>query len=163
MFPSIQGGYIGNSGALIAGLDLPFGGGQRYKQIQKENQPGAPRPAGLSPTNIFPPNAPGREGAITVPSQVQQAMGGAFPVGNLGGLVAQINPTYPAGDPRYGNPMLMPSTNAPMSMNTREYEWSQRINRLREQNPGAYQKVKGMMGPYGWTKPPAGFQVPPGI
>ena len=25
------------------------------------------------------------------------------------------------------------------------------------------QKIKDMMGPYGWNNPPAGFQVPPGI
>jgi hypothetical protein len=96
------------------------------------------------------------------PFQLPSAMGGASPVGNLSGLVAQINPTYPVGDPKYGNPM-MGLGNIPMSLNAGEYEWSQRMNRLREQNPGAYQKIKGMMGPYGWTKPPAGFQVPPGI
>ena len=103
-----------------------------------------------------------KENMQRVRQMLPQAMGGVSPVGNLSGLVAQINPTYPVGDPKYGNPM-MGLGNIPMSLNAGEYEWSQRMNRLREQNPGAYQKIKGMMGPYGWTKPPAGFQVPPGI
>jgi hypothetical protein len=157
--PGIQGGYIGNAGGLMAGLDLPFGGGNQYRQIQKENQPGAPKPTGTSPTRVFPPNAPGREGAIDV--QFRQALGGFSQMGNMGGLISQINPTYPAGDPRYGQPMIMGG--APMSMNPGEYNWTQTIRRLREQNPAAYEKVKGMMGPYGWQKPPAGFQVPAGI
>ena len=91
----------------------------------------------------------------------QQLPGAINPVGNVGSLVAQINPTYPAGDPRYGQPMQMGGQ--PMSMSTSEYEWMQGINRLREANPDVYQKIKGMMGPFGWTNPPTGFQVPTGL
>jgi len=29
----------GAPGNLMAGLDLPFGGGQQYRQIQQENRP----------------------------------------------------------------------------------------------------------------------------
>lgn len=80
------GGNLGVIGGLMAGLDLPFGGGQQYKQIQKENQPGAPRQTpGISPTRVFPLNAPGREGAIDV--RFRQALGG-YPgaPGNLMGM-----------------------------------------------------------------------------
>lgn len=76
-------------------------------------------------------------------------------------LLAQVNPTYPVGDPRYGQPMLL--NEQPMSVNEGEYGWLQRMNRLKETNPAAYQKVKGMMGPFGWENPPAGFQVPAGL
>ncbi len=89
----VQGGFIGNAGGLMAGLDLPFGGGNQYRQIQKENQPGAPKPTGTSPVRIFPPNAPGREGAIDV--QFRQALGGFPQMGNIGGLLAQSN-QYPS-------------------------------------------------------------------
>jgi hypothetical protein len=80
--------------------------------------------------------------------------------GNLGAL-AQVNPTYPPGDPRYGDPMLYQGQ--PMSMNEAEFNWSQRMNQLRREDPGAYKKIQGMMGPFGWGAPPAGFTVPPGI
>ena len=86
MFPSVQGGFVGNAGALggmVAGIDLPFGGGQGYKKIQQENRPGGFKPPGISPTRIFPPNAPGREGAIDVRFR-QALMPGISPMGNAG-------------------------------------------------------------------------------
>jgi len=86
---------------------------------------------------------------------------GADDAYDTGFLVAQLNPTYPVGDPRYGQPMQMDGQ--PMSMSTGEYGWMQRMNRLKETNPPAYQKVKGMMGPFGWENPPAGFQIPAGL
>lgn len=94
----------GAPGNLMAGLDLPFGGGQQYKQIQQENRPGAPKPAGLSPVRVFPPNAPGREGAIDV--QFRKAMGG-YPgaAGNLLGMQMQ-NPINFANVQFYGGPQL---------------------------------------------------------
>ena len=72
---------LGNSGA-IAGVDLPFGGGGRYKTIQEQNKPGAPRD--YIPIRTFPQNEPGREGAINV--QFRQALGfpGMQPMGNAG-------------------------------------------------------------------------------
>jgi hypothetical protein len=147
--PGVQGGYLGNAGGLVAGLDLPFGGGNRYRELQKENQPGAPRPAGTSPTRVLPPNAPGREGAIDV--QFRQALGGFSPMGNMGGLLAQVNPTYPTGDPRYGQPMSVDGI--PVSTSTSEYGIIQGINRLRNENPQAYKNLQNMMGPYGWQNP----------
>jgi|APGre2960657404_1045060.scaffolds.fasta_scaffold107004_2 hypothetical protein len=95
--PGVQGGYIGNTGGLMAGLDLPFGGGNQYKQMQMENRPGAPKPTGTSPVRIFPPNAPGREGAIDV--QFRQAlMPGMNPMGNAGFYLGpQIGQQLPAG------------------------------------------------------------------
>jgi hypothetical protein len=82
-------------------------------------------------------------------------------IGNMGGMIAQINPTYPAGSPNYGQPMQVGGK--PMSLSNSEYSWMQKMNELGRTNPDAYQKIKDMMGPYGWNNPPAGFQVPPGI
>jgi hypothetical protein len=91
------GTFMGNPAGLLAGLDLPFGGGQQYKQIQQENRPGAPKPTGVSPTRVFPPTAPGREGAIDV--QFRQAlMPGMFPMGNAGFFMGpQMGQQVPAG------------------------------------------------------------------
>lgn len=78
-----------------------------------------------------------------------------------GQALAQVNPTYPSGDPRYGQPMLI--NGRPLSLSEAEFDWSQRLNELRRQSPADYEKVKGMMGPHGWTPAPAGFQVPAGL
>jgi hypothetical protein len=78
-----------------------------------------------------------------------------------GELTAQVNPTYPAGDSRYGQPMSVGGQ--PMSLNESEYGWTQRMNELRRSSPDAYKKVKSMMGPHGWTQAPSGFAVPSGI
>lgn len=65
----------GAPGNLMAGgVNLPFGGGEAYRNLQRQHQPGAPRPTEMGPVRIFPPNAPGREGAIDV--QFRQALGG---------------------------------------------------------------------------------------
>jgi len=103
--PGAPGSFApGGSGNLMAGLELPFGGGQQYRQIQQENRPGAPKPTGVSPVRIFPPNAPGREGAIDV--QSFQAMGN-YPgaAGNLFGMQMQ-NPANIANAQFYGGPQL---------------------------------------------------------
>lgn len=100
------GGYLGNAGGLnslmAGGPSLPFGGGQQYRQIQEENRPGAPKPAGLSPTKIFPPNTPGREGAIDV--QFRQAMGN-YP-GAPGNIFGMQTPAMVANSQFYGGPQL---------------------------------------------------------
>jgi hypothetical protein len=75
--------------------------------------------------------------------------------------LAQVNPTYPAGDQRYGQPMLVEGR--PLSLSEAEFDWSQRLNELRRRDPAGYGQVKSMMGPHGWMAPPAGFQVPPGL
>jgi hypothetical protein len=92
------------------------------------------------------------------PFQLPSAMEG---IGNTAGMLAQINPTYPAGSPNYGQPLQVEGK--PLSLSTGEYNWMQRMNELQRTSPDSYQKIKGMMGPYGWNSPPAGFQVPPGI
>jgi hypothetical protein len=159
------GGLYGNIDGLIAGgPNLPIGGGDRYRAIQEQHRPGAPRDI---PIRVFPQSEPGREGAI--PVRFQQALGSSnllkalpgAPGNNQGMLLAQINSTYPAGSPNYGQPML--SEGKPMSLSTSEYNWMQNMNELRRTNPDTYQTIKGMMGPHGWNNPPAGFQVPPGI
>jgi hypothetical protein len=93
--------------------------------------------------------------------QIAEAITGTLVDTVGGGLVAQVNPTYPSGDPRYGRPMEMGGQ--PMSMSEAEYDWTQRMNELRRANLSDYGKVKSMMGPYGWTQPPNGFRVPEGI
>lgn len=78
-----------------------------------------------------------------------------FLLGNLGDVVAQVNPTYPAGDPRYGQPMLL--DNRPMSLNASEYDIIQRLNELRRSNPAELERIKSTMGPYGYTQPVRGI------
>ena len=112
MAQGFYGGYMGNAGALndlvyrgeptqmmpmpyygggmgieqlAGGPDLPFGGGGRYKTIQEQNKPGAPRD--YIPIRTFPQTEPGREGAINV--QFRQALGfpGMQPMGNAGAFL----------------------------------------------------------------------------
>jgi hypothetical protein len=92
--------------------------------------------------------------------QLPLAFGLLGAAGNLGAL-AQVNPTYPPGDPRYGQPMMQGGV--PMSLSKDEFSWLQQMNQLRQKDPSSYEKVKGMMGPQGWMSPPPGFNVPPGI
>ena len=63
MFNSVQGGYIGN----VAGN--PFGSDFVVPQ-QRRSVPGGPQMAPLKqpPARVFPPDQPGREGAIDVRS-----------------------------------------------------------------------------------------------
>lgn len=122
------GGAPGNLGAfgnlLAGGVNLPFGGGEAYRELQRQNRPGAPGPTPVSPTRVFPPSAPGREGAIDV--RATQAFGN-FPgaAGNLGGLqLSQLN-QYPSTNVYYdekmkqfvprsgGTPMPTPVKNYP--------------------------------------------------
>lgn len=100
---------LGNSGA-IAGIDLPFGGGGRYKTIQEQNKPGAPRD--YIPIRTYPQNEPGREGAIDV--KFRQAMfGGPLlaqslpPMGNAGALGGMMEM-----GPRFGQKPLNIDINA---------------------------------------------------
>lgn len=93
-------------------------------------------------------------GQEDIPSFLKRASAG-------GDLTAQVNPTYPAGDPRYGEPMNMGGQ--PLSLSESEYGWTQRMNELRRSSPSEYEKVKSMMGAHGWTQPPAGFRPPAGI
>ena len=78
-----------------------------------------------------------------------------FLLGKLGDVVAQVNPTYPAGDPRYGRPMLL--NDRPVSLNAAEYDIIQRLNELRRSNPAEFEKIKSTMGPYGYSQPVAGI------
>ena len=84
-------GAPGNNlyGGAVAGVDLPFGGGNQYRNLQQQYQPGVD-PRQYDPVRIYPKTEPGREGAI--PIQFQRA---ALPgmAGNLGGM-AQLPPGY---------------------------------------------------------------------
>ena len=85
MFNSVQGGYIGN----IAGN--PFGSDFVVPQ-QRKPVPGGPQMAPLKqpPARVFPPDQPGREGAI----DVRLAMGmPGMNVGNMGGMSAAMDPS----------------------------------------------------------------------
>ena len=84
MFNSVQGGYIGN----IAGN--PFGSDFVVPQ-QRKPVPGGPQMSPLQqpPTRVFPPDQPGREGAINVRS----AMGmPGMNIGNMAGMSTGLDP-----------------------------------------------------------------------
>jgi len=70
----------------------------------------------------------------------------------------RVNLTYPAGHPKYGQPMKVDGK--PMSVSKRTADWNSKMNRYKEQNPEGYKKAKGMMGPYGWSEPPKGYNPP---
>lgn len=70
----------------------------------------------------------------------------------------RVNLTYPAGHPKYGQPLKVDGK--PMSVSKRTAEWNSKMNRYKEQNPAGYKKAKSMMSPYGWTEPPAGYTPP---
>jgi len=70
----------------------------------------------------------------------------------------RVNLTYPAGHPKYGQPMEVDGK--PMSVSKRTADWNSKMNRYKEQNPEGYKKAKGMMGPYGWSEPPKGYNPP---
>lgn len=73
-------GAIGNL-AYLAGN--PFGSDFVVPQ-QKQKPPAGPQnfPLQQSPTRIFPPNSPGREGAIDI--RLAMGMPGMMPMGNAG-------------------------------------------------------------------------------
>jgi hypothetical protein len=88
MFNSFYGGFLGN----IAGN--PFGSDFVVPQ-QRRPVPGGPQMAPLKqpPARVFPPDQPGREGAI----DVRLAMGmPGMNVGNMGGMSAAMDP-HPLG------------------------------------------------------------------
>jgi len=88
MFNSVQGGYIGN----IAGN--PFGSDFVVPQ-QRKPVPGGPQMAPLKqpPARVFPPDQPGREGAI----DVRLAMG--MPGMNNEETTRRQEPSYPMFGP----------------------------------------------------------------
>lgn len=92
MKQGFYGGFLGNAGAfdnfIAGGADLPFGGGGRYKTIQEQYKPGAPREN--IPIRVFPKTEPGREGAINVPFQLAQAYPGGQVIGNAAALGGQV-------------------------------------------------------------------------
>jgi len=87
----------GAPGAFVAGgPDLPFGAGGRYKTIQEQFKPGAPKDN--IPIRVFPPSEPGREGAIPVRFEQAQRFGSsnlsnALP-GAPGNMAGMINPQF---------------------------------------------------------------------
>lgn len=70
----------------------------------------------------------------------------------------RVNLTYPAGHPKYGQPLKVDGK--PTSVSKKTADWNSKMNRYKEQDPEGYKKAKGMMGPYGWTKPPKGYNPP---
>lgn len=123
MFYGGMSNVPGAPGNLLAGgPDLPFGGGGRYKTIQEQFRPGAPKDN--IPIRIFPQSEPGREGAI--PVRFQQALGSsnlpnALPgaAGNFAGLAnaeffggPQLSQMVPQGLPQqpYGGAPGIPLT-----------------------------------------------------
>ena len=85
MFNSVQGGYIGNIAGNTFGSDFVV-------PQQRKPVPGGPQMAPLKqpPARVFPPDQPGREGAI----DVRLAMGmPGMNVGNMGGMSAAMDPS----------------------------------------------------------------------
>ena len=60
-----------------------------------------------------------------------------------------------------GNPIMLGGK--PMSMNSKEFKWTQKMSDLKRNNPSKYKEVKSLMGPHGWKTAPAGMKIPSGI
>jgi len=70
----------------------------------------------------------------------------------------RVNLTYPVGHPKYGQPLKVDGK--PMSVSKRTADWNSKMNQYKKDNPEGYKKAKSMMGPYGWTEPPKGYNPP---
>lgn len=77
-------GAPGNT--LYSGVDLPFGGGGRYRTIQEQYRPGQRRE---DPVRSFPKNEPGREGAIDIDFR-KALMNSPSAIGNMGGMMSML-------------------------------------------------------------------------
>ena len=124
MFYGGMSNVPGAPGNLIAGVDLPFGGGGRYKTIQEQFRPGSTdRQRIPDPIRIFPQGEPGRKGAIDV--RFRQALMPAgssnLPgaIGNMAGIAnaqffegPQLGQAVPQGVPQqpYGGSPGIPLT-----------------------------------------------------
>ena len=95
-------------------------------------------------------------------SNVANAMpGGQRVTGSIGNVAGMTNPTYPGGDPRYGQPMPSVVGPGPTSLNQAEFQGLQQMRNT----PGGYENMLQQQGvqmtPYGYRGPTVPGQVPP--
>jgi len=57
-----------------------------------------------------------------------------------------------------GKPMMVGGK--PLSLDKKQFKWTQKMGELRRTDPKKYGEVKSLMGPHGWKQPPAGMKVP---
>jgi len=57
-----------------------------------------------------------------------------------------------------GNPIMVGKK--PLSLNKKEFQWTQNMSKLKKEDPKKYSEVRSLMGPHGWKQPPAGMKVP---
>jgi hypothetical protein len=57
-----------------------------------------------------------------------------------------------------GRPMMVGGK--PLSLDKKQFKWTQKMGELRKNDPQKYKEVKSLMGPHGWKQPPAGMKLP---
>jgi hypothetical protein len=57
-----------------------------------------------------------------------------------------------------GKPMMVGGK--PISLNKKEFQWTQNMSKLKKEDPKKYKEVQSLMSPHGWKKAPAGMKVP---
>ena len=57
-----------------------------------------------------------------------------------------------------GRPMMVGGK--PLSLDKKQFKWTQKMGELRRTDPKKYGEVKSLMGPHGWKQPPAGMKLP---
>ena len=82
---------------------------------------------------------------------IMSAMSEAW-IGSIMEAEGDVNPSV------NGRPMMV--GRKPLSLDKKQFKWTQNMNKLRRDNPQKYKEVKSLMGPHGWKQPPAGMKVP---
>jgi hypothetical protein len=57
-----------------------------------------------------------------------------------------------------GRPMMVGGK--PLSLNQKQFKWTQNMSKLKKDDPKKYKEVQSLMTPSGWKQPPAGMKVP---
>lgn len=57
-----------------------------------------------------------------------------------------------------GKPMMVGGK--PLSLDKKQFKWTQNMSKLRRDDPKKYKEVQSLMTPHGWKQPPAGMKVP---
>jgi|GEM_PF-2371292 hypothetical protein len=125
----------GAPGNLLAGVSFPIQGGSsigkpllpNFKEIKGDKRDPSFPPEENIPRYLTP--QAGIPGSSNLPGAV----------GNMGGMMAQANPTFAPGSPQYGNPVPSAGNpSVPMSMNEAEMKGLGNIRNINQNYPGGY-------------------------
>ena len=160
MYYAGESNVPGAPGNLLAGRNVnPLqdprfrikGGESPYRQPVLYNE--------RSPEEDVPFLLPGQpqmpQAGVPGSSNLTNAIPGAG--GNIAGMMAQANPTFPVGSPQYGQPVpSVGNPSVPMSMNQAEMKGLSNINSINQNYPGGYDAF--LRQKYGVEMTPGGYR-----